>query len=155
MRGRNAPSSSSSSHGSYRSRPKSQCAVGGLPVAVVPLWQLAQEPVTDAWSKRTVVQFVVTWQLSQPAEVAMCVGGLPVAVVPLWQLAQEPVTDAWSKRTVVQFVVTWQLSQPAEVAMCVGGLPVAVVPLWQLAQEPVTDAWSKRTDVQCSSSHGS
>ena len=32
----------------------------GLPVALVPLWQDAQAPVTLAWSKRTFVQLVVT-----------------------------------------------------------------------------------------------
>jgi hypothetical protein len=34
--------------------------VGFLPVAFVPLWQLKQVPVAALWSKRTVVQFVVT-----------------------------------------------------------------------------------------------
>ena len=62
-------------------------------------------PVTPEWSKFTFVQFVVTWQLSQPAVVGMCAAGLPVALVPLWQDAQAPVTLAWLKLTLVQFVV--------------------------------------------------
>jgi hypothetical protein len=28
----------------------------GLPVAALPLWQLLQPPVTEAWSKRAVLQ---------------------------------------------------------------------------------------------------
>ena len=43
---------------------------------------------------RTVVQLVVTWQLSQSAVEAIWVADLPVALVPLWQLAQVPVTSA-------------------------------------------------------------
>tara|TARA_R110002020_G_scaffold309301_1_gene525078 strand:+ start:228177 stop:228458 length:282 start_codon:yes stop_codon:yes gene_type:complete len=87
----------------------------GLPVAVDPLWQDAQEPVTKAWSKRTFAHEDVTWQLSHADVVAMCPAGLPVAVEPLWQDAQEPVTKAWSKRTFVQEDVTWQLSHVAVV----------------------------------------
>lgn len=71
--------------------------VAGLPVAVVPLWQLKQVPVTLLWSKLATVQLEVLWQVSQEALVAMWVAGLPVAVVPLWQLAQVPVTALWSK----------------------------------------------------------
>ena len=82
----------------------------GLPVAVVPLWQLAQVPVNAAVAKVAVVQFVVTWQSSQTLLVGRWLVGLPVAVVPLWQLAQVPGTPLWSK-VVVQFVVTWQSSQ--------------------------------------------
>lgn len=66
--------------------------VGGLPVAVDPLWQLAQVPLTAEWSKWTVVQFVVVWQVSHDPVVAIWVAPLPVADLPLWQLAQVPVT---------------------------------------------------------------
>jgi len=66
--------------------------VGDLPGAVVPLWQLAQVPVTAEWSKWAGLQAVVPWQLAQSAVVARWVGGLPVEVVPLWQVEQEPVT---------------------------------------------------------------
>jgi hypothetical protein len=66
------------------------CVVG-LPVAVVPLWQVAQEPgPTPAWLNMAGVQALVLWQLSQAAVVAICVLGLPLAILPLWQVAQVP-----------------------------------------------------------------
>jgi hypothetical protein len=66
------------------------CVVG-LPVADVPLWQVAQVPgATPVWLKVAGVQAVVLWQVSQAAVVGMCVVGLPVADVPLWQVAQVP-----------------------------------------------------------------
>ena len=69
--------------------------VAFLPVAVVPLWQLAQVPVTPVWLKVTVVQLEVdVWQVSQELDVAMCLTPLPVALLPLWQLEQFPVTPA-------------------------------------------------------------
>jgi hypothetical protein len=55
----------------------------GLPVACVPLWQVAHEPVTLAWSNRTLVHVDVLWQLSHPAAVAIWFAGLPVAEEPL------------------------------------------------------------------------
>ena len=55
----------------------------GLPVALVPLWQLAHAPVTLAWSNLTFVQLVVMWQVSHPAVVGMWLAGLPVAAAPL------------------------------------------------------------------------
>jgi len=58
------------------------CVIG-LPLAVVPLWQDVQVPITAVWSTCTVVQFVVTWQLSQLLDEAMCWAFLPVAVDPL------------------------------------------------------------------------
>jgi len=36
-----------------------------FPVAVEPLWQVTQAPVTAAWSKRAGVQAAVVWQVSQ------------------------------------------------------------------------------------------
>ena len=71
------------------------CVVGiwiaGLPVAVLPLWQVAQVPgATPPWLKAAGFQATVLWQVSQDAVVGMCAPGLPVAVLPLWQLAQLP-----------------------------------------------------------------
>ncbi|MBM4337684.1 MAG: hypothetical protein FJ108_17495 [Deltaproteobacteria bacterium] len=77
----------------------------GFPVAVAPLWQVAQAPVTEAWSNRAGVQAVVVWQSSQVLALWMWFAGLPVAVVPLWQVAQVPVTEAWSKEAGIQAVV--------------------------------------------------
>ena len=42
-----------------------------LPVAAVPLWQLAQGAVTVLWSKLTADQLLVVWQSSQVLELAM------------------------------------------------------------------------------------
>ena len=71
--------------------------VADLPLAVVPLWQVAQLPgVTPVWVKVAGVHAVVRWQLSQDSVVGRCVGVLPFAVVPLWQVAQVPgVTPVW------------------------------------------------------------
>ena len=56
---------------------------GCLPVAVVPLWQLEQVPVTALWSKRAGTQALVVWQSSQALVELTWVACLPVAVVPL------------------------------------------------------------------------
>ena len=62
--------------------------VAGLPVAVVPLWQVAQVPAAmPVWLKVAGVQAVVVWQVSHEAVVGTWVAVLPVAVVPLWQVA--------------------------------------------------------------------
>ncbi|MBI1399442.1 MAG: hypothetical protein GC148_04835 [Hyphomonas sp.] len=45
--------------------------VAGLPVAVDPLWQDAQLPVTVEWSNRADDHVEVTWQSSQAACVRM------------------------------------------------------------------------------------
>ena len=69
--------------------------VACLPVAAVPLWQVAQLPLTWLWSTRvTGFQNTVEWQDSQFVVEAMWVGVLPVAMVPLWQLAQPVVMPA-------------------------------------------------------------
>ena len=70
-----------------------EMCVADLPVAVVPLWQLAHVPVTLEWLKVAGVHAVVWWQVPHSAEVWMWVAGLPVALVPLWQLEQVPVTS--------------------------------------------------------------
>ncbi len=78
----------------------------GLPVAVTPLWQVKQAPVTALWSTRvTGDQVRVLWQLSQELALGIWFPGLPVAVEPLWQVAQLPVTALWSKRTLDQLLV--------------------------------------------------
>ena len=60
------------------------------PVAVVPLWQVAQVPgSTPEWLK-VAFQLLVVWQVSQDAVVGRCPLDLPVAVVPLWQVLQVP-----------------------------------------------------------------
>ena len=82
--------------------------VFGLPVAVVPLWQLEQVPVTALWSKVAGVQALVVWQALHWAEVVTWVFGLPVAEVPLWQLEQVPVMPLWLKFAGVQAAVEWQ-----------------------------------------------
>ena len=52
-------------------------------MALVPLWQLEQEPLTPEWSNRAGVHPVMVWQLLQSAVVLMWLAGLPLAVVPL------------------------------------------------------------------------
>jgi len=65
--------------------------VAGLPVALLPLWHVAQLPAaTPAWLKLAGVQALVLWQVSHAAVVGMCVAGLPLAVLPLWQVAHVP-----------------------------------------------------------------
>ena len=103
--------------------------VAGLPVALVPLWQLAHDPVTAAWSNVAGTQASVEWQSAHCALVAMWAAGLPVADVPLWQDVHVPLTALWSTRTFVHAVLTWQSSHVLVEAICVGGLPVACVPL--------------------------
>ncbi|TFH69296.1 hypothetical protein E3W66_05110 [Gammaproteobacteria bacterium LSUCC0057] len=63
-----------------------------LPVAAIPLWQLAQLPVTAEWSNTAPSQLLVVWQSSQLLPLAIWLGDLPSATVPLWQLAQVPIT---------------------------------------------------------------
>jgi len=62
--------------------PEAMCPVG-LPVAVVPLWQEAQLPLTCAWSTRvTGRQLDVEWHASHVVVDWMCVALLPVALAP-------------------------------------------------------------------------
>jgi hypothetical protein len=65
--------------------------VVGLPMAVVPLWQVEHVPgAMPVWLKVAGVQADVLWQLSHEAVVGRWVVGLPVAVVPLWQVTHVP-----------------------------------------------------------------
>ena len=79
----------------------------GLPVAVVPLWQVEQVPgATPVWLKVAGVQALVLWQVSHDAVVGIWVEGLPVAVVPLWQVEHVPgTTPVWLKVAGVQALV--------------------------------------------------
>jgi hypothetical protein len=75
--------------------------LAGLPVAAIPLWQLAQlvAEVKVLWSALAPLHVVVDlWQVSQLAVVRICPLFLPVAVVPLWQLEQPVTTEtlAWN-----------------------------------------------------------
>ncbi len=55
-----------------------------LPVAVEPLWQVAQVPgAIPVWLNVAGNQADVLWQLSHDAEVGRCLLDLPVAVEPL------------------------------------------------------------------------
>jgi len=120
------------------------CPVVGLPVALVPLWQVAQVPAAmPVWLNVAGFHAVVRWQLSHCAEVVMCVADFTsmLANVPPWQLMHVPAAiPAWPKvgGTGSQAVVdVWQLSHAAVVGTCRAvGLPVADVPLWQVAQLP-------------------
>jgi hypothetical protein len=92
--------------------------VGVLPIAVVPLWQVAQVPAAmPVWFITAPVKVVVPlWHRSQDCVVTMCVGVLPIAVVPLWQVAQVPAAmPVWLNVAGVQAVVRWQVSHDAVV----------------------------------------
>ena len=67
-----------------------------LPMAVEPLWQLAQPLVMPVWFILLPAKVaVLLWQVSQATLVAMCLADLPTAVVPLWQLAQPLAMPVW------------------------------------------------------------
>jgi hypothetical protein len=84
-----------------------------LPVAVEPLWQLAQPWVTPEWLNVAFANVVVlVWQVSQGCEVCMWFADLPVAVEPLWHLAQPWVTPEWLNGAFAKVVVlVWHVSQ--------------------------------------------
>lgn len=88
-----------------------------LPVAVLPLWQLAQlvALVNPAWSMPDAGNHPeVLWQLPQEAVVWMWPDGLPTVVAPLWQLPHAlAATPAWSNLAPTNVAVVWQLSQPS------------------------------------------
>ena len=82
-------------HAVVRWQASQLCVVGrwfdGFPVAIVPLWHVAQEPaVTPLWLNVAGIQAVVRWHASQLCVVGRWFDGFPVAVVPLWHVAQEP-----------------------------------------------------------------
>jgi len=65
--------------------------LNGLPFAVLPLWQVAQEPeLTLLWFMFAGFHAFVLWQVSQLAVVWTWLNDLPFAVLPLWQEAQVP-----------------------------------------------------------------
>ena len=57
--------------------------VAGLPVALVPLWQVTQPDVVVAWLNVAGFQAVAWWQLSQGADLVIWAVGLAVAMLPL------------------------------------------------------------------------
>jgi hypothetical protein len=63
-----------------------------LPVACVPLWQLAQFVVIPVWSKPAGRHAMVLWHELHSEVVATWFAPLPVAIVPLWHDAQVPNT---------------------------------------------------------------
>ena len=66
-----------------------------LPVASLPLWQVAQPVAMDVLLCTSAPRNddVLLWQVSQASAVGTCVAAfLPKAVVPLWQEAQPLVT---------------------------------------------------------------
>jgi len=68
----------------------------GLPIAALPLWQLAQFATIPAWFIRAPANVaVLLWQFSQGAFVTMWFCGLPIAAMPLWQAAQPVLMPAW------------------------------------------------------------
>jgi hypothetical protein len=115
------------------------------PVAVVPLWQDAQLPLTWVWSTRTTGRHVVVeWQVSQLAVDWICDALFPVALAPSWQAAHPVVTPACEKLAGTQADVTWQVWQSLLEAMWLVDLPRAFVPSWHEKQVPVTWVWSTR-----------
>jgi len=120
------------------------CPLAGLPVAWVPLWQVAHVPgATPAWLNVAGFQAVVRWHTSHWAVVVMCVGDFTsmFANVPPWQVEHVPAAiPAWPNVAGTgnhAAVDLWHESHAAVVAMCpLAGLPVADVPLWQVAQLP-------------------
>lgn len=111
-----------------------------LPLAVVPLWQVAQVPgAALLWPIVAGFQPVVWWQTSHEAVVATWLDFLPLAEVPLWQVAQVPgATLLWFMRAGSQPDVWWQTSHEEVVGIWLEFLPLAVVPLWQVAHVPGT-----------------
>ena len=64
----------------------------GLPLAVLPLWQVEQVPAAmPLWLKVAGVHAVVRWHTSHCWLVGRWLAGLPLAVLPLWQVEQVPV----------------------------------------------------------------
>jgi hypothetical protein len=76
----------------------------GLPVAVLPLWQVMQVPrATPAWLNPAGTHATVLWQLSQDEVVAIWFAGFPGATNPVWHVKQVPgATAAWLKRAPCQ-----------------------------------------------------
>ena len=72
----------------------------GLPVLIVPLWQVAQLPVVTTTEECSIVPtklMVDLWQVLQPGHevVGTWLLDLPNAVVPLWQFSQPEIIPVW------------------------------------------------------------
>ena len=93
----------------------------GIPVASVPLWQLAQLPGAIPLCLKFVgLQAMIWWQVSQDWLVGRCCADFPVAAMPLWQLAQLPGVTAGCAKTALSIwneSVRWHTSQ-----LCVVGI---------------------------------
>ena len=93
--------------------------VADLPVAEVPLWQLAQlvATVKPEWSMPVAGSHAeVLWHVLQAACVGMWLADLPAVVFPLWQLEHAPgATPRWSNLAPPNVTEVWQLSQPNDV----------------------------------------
>ncbi len=82
----------------------------GLPLEMLPLWQLAQAlGVMPAWLNLAPVKVAVLWQVSQACCVGTCFCGLTTlamarGAVPAWQLAQ-------SRGVPLKTPLMWQDSQ--------------------------------------------
>ena len=121
-----------------------------LPVAMVPLWQVEQVPMTSAWFTVAPTQVAVEeWQSWQFAFALMCGGEtLAVAILPSWQFEHGRSTTGCPAPS-QDVVELWQVLHSAVVGVWVARvLPVAVVPLWQLEQTPITSAWFTLAPLQ-------
>ena len=120
------------------------CVVG-LPVAVRPLWQVAQPEVMPVWSMRAPANdTVLLWQVSQAAVVTTASSACrwPSCRCGSWR---SPVMPVWSMRAPAnETVLLWQVSQAAVVTTCVVGLPVAVRAVVAGGAARVMPVWSMR-----------
>lgn len=77
----------------------------GFPVAVLPLWQVAQPVETLGWRKSTFDQLAALWHVAQSACTGMCEADLPCAIAPLWQVMHGSVTPRCSNLAACQLAV--------------------------------------------------
>ena len=128
--------------------------VADLPVALEPLWQVAQLPAaTPVWlNSAPKKETVLLWQVQQSALVTtwfgfavLLTGVTPANAWPLWQLMQPVTMPLWFIVVPVKLLVfLWQVSQLKVVGRWLPGLAItpAVTP-WQVAQEPgATVGWT-------------
>lgn len=88
----------------------------GLPVALVPLWHLAQlGSELGGWGNFDPDHVVTVWQVLQSSVVGTWLADFPRALEPLWQLAQTTLAGKllWSTRAPLHLTVVWQVEQLA------------------------------------------
>jgi hypothetical protein len=121
--------------------------VADLPVAALPLWQLAQlvAAVKPLWLTFAPLQPLILWQLSQALSVVKCLADL------VWHVAHWLFTEtlAWNFAGVqAPYPLLWQVSQlpiltPLSLSygVWVADLPSAggKAPLWQVEHWLLTD----------------